>query len=121
MFIYWIESPASPVRDMFRQISQSGARLVTSEFSIAECLYGAAKHHNQTAVAAYEALFSSGTIELIALDGELTKRAAIAGAELGLQLNDAIHYICALEQGCDFFLTRDKRFQSTPYIEVLHP
>jgi predicted nucleic acid-binding protein len=78
--------------------------------------------HGQDAPLAsvYEMLFEqSGEIDLVPLDGAIAKRAAVADGSLGLKLIDAIHYISALETGCDFFVTSDSAFKSGPKMEVL--
>ena len=124
IFIYLIEGNPERTRsviEIFQDIVNADAIVVTSEMTVAECFYGASKQQNLAAITAYEALFSSTDIEIIPLDGALAKRAAISGAELSLKLIDSLHYICALEEGCDFFFTSDKRFKSGPYLRVITP
>ncbi len=124
IFIYLIEGNPERTRsviEIFQDIVNADAIVVTSEITIAECFYGASKQQNLAAITAYEALFSSTDIEIIPLDGALAKRAAISGAELNLKLIDCLHYICALEEGCDFFFTSDRRFKSGPYLRVITP
>lgn len=123
VFIYFIEKSEKffvQVSSLFEHAEKVGARLMTSELTIAECIYKPAQDGDRKAVNAYEALFEqSDDIEIVALDGALAKRAALAGGLLGLKLIDAIHYVSALDAGCDFFITADAAFKSTPKMKVL--
>ena len=123
IFIYFVEAtPKFHLKALaiFEHIARLGATIKTSEITLAECLYHPAQTGNTKLISIYEALFeNSGGIELIALSGELAKRAAIKGGLLGLKLVDAIHYISALEAGCDYFITSDARFRSGPKLKVI--
>ncbi len=122
IWVYFIEANprfVEAVRQVFLAAQAAGARLVTSEIAIAECLYKPAKDGNATALAAYERLFGSGEIEFTPLDGALARRASLHGGALGLKLIDAMHYLSALESGCDVFVTADAQFRSGPQMRVL--
>jgi predicted nucleic acid-binding protein len=122
IWIYFIEGHpdfAGPVHQLFLQAEAAGATLVTNEITMAECLYKPAKEANADALDAYERLFASGEIELMPLDGALARRAALTGGALGLKLIDAIHYLGALESGCDVFVTADAQFRSGPQMRVV--
>jgi predicted nucleic acid-binding protein len=123
IFVYFLESLPSffeAAQSFFAHADAVGARLVTSEFTLAECLYQPSRNDDLPLVSEYELLIEqSGDVELIALDGALAKRASFAGGKLGLKLADAIHYISALEAGCDFFVTADAAFKSGPAMKVL--
>ena len=124
IFVYFIEGSEkffSRVEKLFEHIGVVGAQIVTSEITVAECVYKPSQQQHQKLIAIYEELFEkSGTIELFALGGQLTKQAAIHGSQLGLKLIDAIHYESALLAGCDFFVSADMRFKSGPKMRVLH-
>lgn len=122
IFIHFIE--ASPTffaktKQIFEHIDAVGARIVTSEITLAECLYKPSQDQNTTLVAVYGELFEkSGDVSLIPLDGMVAKRAALRGGGLGLKLVDAIHYVSALEARCDLFITTDAQFRSDNDLEV---
>ncbi|MGL5362500.1 MAG: type II toxin-antitoxin system VapC family toxin [Bosea sp. (in: a-proteobacteria)] len=121
IWVYFIEANplfVEAVRQLFLQAEAAGARLVTSEIAIAECLYKPAKDGNTLALAAYDLLFGSGEIEIIPVDGALARSAALHGGMLGLKLIDAMHYLGALESGCDIFVTADAQFRSGPQMRV---
>jgi predicted nucleic acid-binding protein len=123
IFIYFLESIPGffePAQAFFLRVDASGARLVTNEFTLAECIYQPSRNDNPQLVSEYEILLEqSGDVELTALDGALVKRAAAAGGAIGLKLADAIHFVAALEAGCDFFVTADAAFKSGPAMKVL--
>jgi predicted nucleic acid-binding protein len=121
IWVYYIEAnPAfvEAVRRVLLAVEAAGAHLVTNEITLAECLYKPAKDGNHAALDAYDRLFGSGEIEITPLDGTLARSAALHGGQLGLKLIDAIHYIGALEAGCDVFVTADARFRSGPAMRV---
>jgi predicted nucleic acid-binding protein len=123
IFIYFVElNPDYFIRaeELFDHIDTVGARLLTNEYTLAECIYQPSRDSNFSLVAQYESLFErEGEVQLLSLDGALAKRAAFTGGKLGLKLADAIHYISALEAGCDFFVTADAAFKSGPAMKVL--
>lgn len=122
IWVYFIESNpvfVETMRQILQAVEAAGARLVTNEITIAECLYKPAKEANHAALAAYDRLFASGEIEITPLDGALARRAALQGGALGLKLIDAMHYLSALESGCDVFVTGDSQFRSGPQMRVM--
>jgi predicted nucleic acid-binding protein len=122
IFIYFIE--ATPglyerAAAAFTQLAEKTARVVTSELTVAECLYLPARDANRELIAVYDRLFdTTGDVTLLSLTGILARRAAINGGAMGLKLMDAIHYQSALEAGCSHFLTADSRFKSGPSLRV---
>jgi predicted nucleic acid-binding protein len=123
IFVYWVEAVEpffQNVRELFEGIGEAGCRVVTSEITVAECIYKPARDGDDALIALYERLFEqSGDIDLAALDGAIVKKAAKNGGILGLKLIDAVHYLTALENGCDLFVTSDERFKSGPAMRVL--
>jgi len=122
VLVYYVDalSDLTPRAVAFLNNAQAkGARLVTSELTIAECVYKWYRDRNLARVAVYEDLFRSGLIELYPLTGDLAIRAAQEGGSLKLKLIDAIHYMSALEAGCDLFVTADRKFRSTRYLDVV--
>ena len=123
VFIYFVEGEAAlfhKANALFAHIDQVGARLATSEITIAECLYKPSQTNNKRAISTYEELLEHNReIEKISLTGELAKRASLNGSRIGLKLVDAIHYTSALDAGCDFFATADNQFRSGPAMTVI--
>jgi predicted nucleic acid-binding protein len=123
VFVYFIET--SPgfyprVKALFERIAAVGASVVTNELTLAECVYFPSRENDHVLVALYQALFSgTGDVTMLPLNGALTQRAALAGGALGLKLMDAIHYVSALEAGCDVFVSGDGSFKAGPSMTVI--
>jgi predicted nucleic acid-binding protein len=99
----------------------SGTPIVVSEVGVAECLYGAYKLGNAALEARYLEIFNDVALfEIAPVDGERLKAAARMGAQKGLKLVDALHFLAALESQCDVFITNDARFRYSHGIEVVH-
>lgn len=124
IFIYFIEKHAGflpQVRAIFSEISACDGILLTSELTLAECLYQPARDDNFELATLYLDLFEvSGEVELIALNGQVAKQAATVAGEVKLKLLDGIHYVSALNDGCTHFLSADAVFKSVPSIQVIH-
>ena len=107
-------------KEVFELLHFLECRILTNEITIAECIYKPARQDDFAMLQTYQELFASDTnIGLLPLNSELANRAASHGGKLGLKLIDAIHFTSAIEAGCDFFITSDKAFTSTPEIEVI--
>ncbi len=123
IFIYFVEGEDrlfAKANAFFAHIDIVGARLATSEMTLAECLYKPNFDQNALLIETYENLLESNDEVLkIELSGRLAKQAAIIGGRIGLKLMDAIHYVSALESGCDFLVTADTQFRSGPALTVL--
>jgi predicted nucleic acid-binding protein len=105
------------VRIIFEKIAAAGAIIVTSELTLAECIFLPARVGDEKLVALYQNLLGkSGDIEMLLLSGAIVERAALAGGAIGLKLMDAIHSISAIEAGCHFFVTGDSAFRSGPSV-----
>ena len=93
---------------------------MTSEITLGECLYGAYKRERADSVARFESLFHEvGIFDFIPAEMEIIKCAARIGAERRLKLTDAIHFVSALEVGCDVFVTNDRGIKSSPDLTVV--
>ena len=122
LWIYFLEDHpafAPKVRALFLAADRASCLLCANEIALAECLIRPARERDERRIAAYHTLFDEGAIEMLPLDGDLARRAAIAAGSLGLKLIDAIHYVSAREAGCRFFLTLDARFKSSPGLTVI--
>jgi predicted nucleic acid-binding protein len=123
IFIYYLErSPHffEPVKHLFEHIDSVGAQLLTSEITVAECIYRPSQLGDQKLIRAYELLFEeSHEVDLVPLDGHLAKQAAMHGSQIGLKLIDSIHLVSGLQSGCDYFVSSDARFKSGPRLTVI--
>jgi predicted nucleic acid-binding protein len=94
--------------------------LFVSEIGIAECLYGTYKNGREPLTSQYQELFYEiALFQIIPTDGQKLIAAAKIGADKGLKLVDATHFLSAMEAGCDLFLTNDTRFRSSHGVEVV--
>ena len=123
ILIYWIERAdhfTQAIRIFFAECASAGCSLVTSELTLAECLYKPEREGDRRLVSLFEiALAPGGDIRLLEVSGPLVIRAARRGGSLGLKLLDAIHYLSAIEAGANLFVTADSAFQSTADLTVL--
>ena len=122
IWIYYIEGNEffkSRVDAVFEEVERANSRLVTNEITLAECIIKPAEIGHVDMVAVYENIFARGEVDVTQLDGGLAKRAAIAAGRLGLKLIDAIHYVSAVESGCQYFLTADGHFKTGPEMTVV--
>lgn len=122
IWIYFVEGNAKwadRIEAFFREAQLARSQLVTSELAIAECLYRPAKDGNHQAIAAYDRLFGSGEIGILALNSGIIRLAAMHGGQIGLKLIDAIHYMTALDAACEYFATSDSKFRSGPKMQII--
>jgi predicted nucleic acid-binding protein len=124
IFIYFIEKVPGffdAANAMFRALAESEARIVTSELSVAECLYMPSRDSHSGLVAVYDQFFApTGNVNLVPLNGYIARQASLTGGVLGLKLLDAMHYVTALEAGCSALLSADRKFRSSRGLEVFH-
>jgi predicted nucleic acid-binding protein len=121
--IYFVEREDSAQKKIGEAIAgaiKAGCPVVVSEIGVAECLYGAYKMQSVALEARYMEIFDNiALFEIARVDGERLKAAAKLGAQKGLKLIDAIHFLAAMESQCDVFLTGDSRIGSSHGIKVL--
>lgn len=122
IFIYYVEKTPEFFEQactLIDQVVASGAELVASALTHAECLYQPCRDNDRKLARIYDRLFASGDIDVTPVDGALLQAAARHGGALGLKLLDAMHYLAALNAGCRFFVTSDARFRSGPKMSVI--
>lgn len=121
--IYFVETNAelqAKVAELWYALIMRNANLVTSEISIAECLYGAFKRQSQALERSYNRLFfQENTFDIHPLDLESLIEAARLGASLGLRLIDAVHFHTAMATKCDIFVTNDRRCRSSHGVRIV--
>ena len=124
LIIYFVEKVPvffEKANTAFGKLAEREVRVFTSELTIAECIYLPSRGGHHQLIAAYEAFFNTaGNVRLIALNGEIAKRAALKGGSWGLKLLDAIHFESAIDAECTVFLTADLGFKSIDQLQVLH-
>ena len=123
VLIYFVEREDAiqrKVGDAIARAINRGRPLVVSEIGVAECLYGAYKMQSSELEARYLEIFADiALFETVPVDGERLRAAARLGAQKGLKLVDAVHFLAAMETECDVFLTGDNRIRSSHGINVL--
>jgi predicted nucleic acid-binding protein len=123
VLIYFVEradTRQAKIADAIAWAVQAGVAIVVSEIGVAECLYGAYKLQSAALEARYLEIFDEiALFEIAPVDGERLKAAAKLGAQKGLKLVDALHFLAAVENQCNVFVTNDLRFRSSHGVEVV--
>jgi uncharacterized protein len=114
-----VEAWMSAIGNLLDAVKRADAQLVSSMLAWAECVYQPEKDKDLPLVAAYDQLFVGSFIDVIPMDEQLLLRAARRGGALGLKLLDAAHYIAAVEDGCEYLVSADRRFRSGPAMDVI--
>jgi predicted nucleic acid-binding protein len=121
--IYFIERDddlKEKIADLITYADQNKIELICSEIGVAECLYGAFKRNSEALEALYtEMFYDIALFKLCPVDGERLMLAAKLGAEIGLKLVDAVHFLAAIEKECDVFITHDDHFRSSHGVTVV--
>jgi predicted nucleic acid-binding protein len=106
-------------RSAYHVLIANEAQLITSEFTLAECLHGAFKRQNALLIERYQHLFETTDVfDVVPVHRGVLKFAAKLAPEKGLKLADAIHFATAYISDCDVFLTNDVRFRSSHGVAV---
>jgi predicted nucleic acid-binding protein len=125
VFIYYVEAMPGyfeAAKRLFNRFSEQGTTIVTSELTIAECIYHPARDGHVALIKLYEQTFRErDDFRLARLNGDIARKAALRAGHLGLKLIDAIHYMSAIEADCQVFVTNDRKFKSGPAMQILHP
>lgn len=123
IFIYAYEAHArfiEPVTALFEAIEHGEIRAVTSELTLAEVLVRPIQNRNRSAQKAYrQALQTSPHLIVCPMRTPILIEAARLRATAQLTLPDAIHAATARACGCQFVLTNDEHFATTPGINGL--
>ena len=105
----------------FEMIERNEIIACTSEFTLAEVLIKPMRDNLHETVAAYQGLLlDSGYFELLPANVKTFIQAAAIGGATGMRTPDAIHLAAALEYGCAFFITNDKKIKSVGNVEVVY-
>jgi predicted nucleic acid-binding protein len=114
LFIYLLEANpqfAPKVDRIQKQIESRGHQLVTSVFAVGEILTGPRKVDDHDAVAAIQAWFKSGVVELLPFTLETAEQYSILRSTFNVRQADAIHLASAAIKGVDAFVTNDEHLQ----------
>lgn len=122
--IYWLERVDALQEQITRVIDHAintDVSLVVSEIGVAECLYGAYKLGSAALEQMYiEIFYDLQIFELVSVDDDSLKRAARLGADKGLKLVDALHFLAAVQTESNVFLTNDARFRTSHGVDVIY-
>ncbi len=119
-FVERFEDLQRKVAGLIEHSVRSNKTLVMSEIGICECLCGARKMGSVALEERYREIFEDiALFEIVPLDGQRARAAALIGAEKGLKLVDAIHFVAAMERNCTVYATNDGRIRSSHGIEAI--
>lgn len=125
VFIYALE-PTQDMQAYFATVAKLFEMTVakqffamTSELTLAEALVGAYKN-NQSLVTLYEEMISDRVdLSVYSIDRRVLMTAALLRSNQKTALADAIHVATALNNDADFFITQDKRLQTSEGLQKL--
>jgi predicted nucleic acid-binding protein len=127
VFIEAIEGPdevALPIKQLFQYARERRSRLVSSELTLAEVLAPprGAKARDELASLYVGLLLEQGLFELKPVSRDVLLSTVGLRRTVRLKLPDAIHLATAIQQGCLYFVSRDRDFRSLPHeIETIEP
>ena len=122
-WIYLIEStsPATTrlVIEIFRQITER-LKGITSVVSLGEVLVQPLRDSNMVLRRQYrELLFERPSLRTVWIDPAVAEQAADLRARYRFRLPDALQLAVAIEEGCEAFLTNDRRLARVTELRVL--
>lgn len=120
--IYFLEKVQpynAVVAQIFGLAARTGARILTSDMAVAECLHGVFAARRADLRDVYARFFESSQITVLPVDSALLIAAAEIGGTRGLKLIDAAHVAAAERNACDVFVTNDRRIRSIANGRVL--
>jgi predicted nucleic acid-binding protein len=123
IFIYHLER-ASHWHELACQVfvdaDRGGARLITSDLAVAECLLQPHRSGNAVLIELYERFFDDdAALERVALDYDLLKEAALIGGLHGMKLLDSIHVASAIAAACEIFITNDSGIRGPAGLNIV--
>jgi predicted nucleic acid-binding protein len=110
---------ALTLQPLWLALASGAITVATSELTILECLVHPMRRGDRSLEAAYETLFSGGTIRLAPIDRHVLREAAKLRASIrSLRAPDAIHAATAAIAGVSLFLTNDRAFRVAASVAV---
>ena len=123
IFIYAVEGYAkfeTELNELFEAFDAGNFQAITSELTLAEVLVKPLIDNNVKARSAYEnAIQSSPVLEVVPINRTILRESARLRSTINIRLPDAIHAATAILNGCETFLTNDKRLEALSGIDVL--
>ncbi len=120
VFIYAIEDHVGyhdQIFQLFQHLHERNCKIVSSEITYAECLVKPLKEQDEESIRNYEKrLVDSKLIQLVPVTLAVLRHAAIFRAHYSTKLPDAIHVATAIEAGCSYLISNDRKL---PVIEGL--
>lgn len=117
IFIYLFEDhPKYQVKisELIEHLDEIGCDLVTSEFTMAECLVKPFADDDDKSISAYEEnLQSSEFLTVEPVTREVLINASMLRGKVGNKMPDSIHLSTALISKCDLFIGNDKKLKTT--------
>lgn len=121
--IYFVE--ANPnydalVTDVFRRVDKGLVQGITSAISVCEVLIVPMRNADVALQAAYkDLLLNSAHFETVPVTADVAELGASLRATYKLRTPDALQIACAIDSGCDVFLTNDMALKRVSEIRVL--
>lgn len=123
IFIYLIEDHPkyqAKISELIKHLDEIGCDLVTSEFTVAECLVKPFADNDKKSISAYqENLQTSEFLTVEPVTRNVLINAAMLRGKVGNKMPDSIHLATALLSECDLFIGNDKGLKITDEIDSL--
>ncbi len=108
------------LNELFETFDAGNFQAITSELTLAEVLVKPLIDNNAKVRSAYEnAIQSSPVLEVVPINRTILRESARLRSTINIRLPDAIHAATAILNGCETFLTNDKRLEALSGIDVL--
>ncbi|NES93533.1 MULTISPECIES: type II toxin-antitoxin system VapC family toxin [Okeania] len=123
IFIYAVEGYAefqALLNELFEAFDNGSLKAITSELTLAEVLVKPLIENNTEVCLIYEnAIQNSQLLKVVPINRKILIESARLRTMINLRLPDAIHGATAILNGCETFLTNDKRLEALSGINVL--
>lgn len=123
IFIYLFEDHPkhqTKISELIRHLDEIDCELVTSEFTLAECLVKPFADDDKNSISVYqENLQSSDFLHVEPVSRDVLVNAALLRGKVGNKMPDSIHLATALLGDCDVFIGNDKGLKTTDQINSL--
>ncbi|MEB3341286.1 type II toxin-antitoxin system VapC family toxin [Okeania sp.] len=108
------------LNELFEAFDNGNLKAITSQLTLAEVLVKPLIENQTEICLTYENIIqSSQVLEVVPINRKILIESARLRTLINLRLPDAIHCATAILNGCETFLTNDKRLENIPGINVL--
>ena len=108
------------VAPLFDMVGTGDIDALTGNITLTETLIKPLRDKNNALIQDIKSLLLDPDIfTLIELPRATFMQAAELGGKTGLRLADALHFSCAIDANCQYFLTNDRGFESSHGVEVI--